>query len=231
MVSYFSPVSVARRYYMEKTDVRKISVKSLRAEQTKKNILEASEDAFSRLGFYGARIDEIAASAGVNKRMIYEYFGNKEELYKIILEGVYRRLGECEATLAHLGDAFIPTAAIGAIVRIYFEFLKKNPSYVRMVMWENLNMAEYFKEKGLDDIRDPIKRTLHTIIVRGQETGVFKDELDERHILMTLFAFTFNYFSNIYTMSAIMKTDFFSDEQIENKISFLTDMLLSYMCK
>lgn len=216
---------------MDLPDTRKISIKTLRAEQTKKNILAAAEDAFARLGFYGARIDEIAMSAGVNKRMIYEYFGNKEELYKTVLEGVYSRLGDCESDVIRLRDSLSPAEAIGSLVRIYFRFLKENPSYVRMVMWENLNKAEYFKEKGLNAIRDPIKRTLRDIIARGQQMGLFRDNLDEQQILMTLFACTFNYFSNIYTMSAIMRTDFFSQEEINRRTASLIDMLLAYMGK
>ncbi|MGK2855839.1 MAG: TetR family transcriptional regulator, partial [Thermoanaerobaculia bacterium] len=50
-------------------------------------ILEAAADVFSESGFEGARVDEIARRAGVNKAMLYYRVGNKDELY----EAVFRR--------------------------------------------------------------------------------------------------------------------------------------------
>lgn len=51
------------------------------SEQSRLDILEAAEIEFAAKGLYRTRIDEIAVRANVNKRMIYEYLGNKEQLY------------------------------------------------------------------------------------------------------------------------------------------------------
>ena len=56
--------------------------KQPKSEITKAKILASSEFEFSEKGFFGARIDEIAERAGVNKRMIYEHFESKENLYR-----------------------------------------------------------------------------------------------------------------------------------------------------
>ena len=69
------------------------------AAVTKANILKAAEEEFSAKGLYGARIEEIAKKSGSNKRMIYEYYGNKEDLYIVVLENAYKRLGEKEELL------------------------------------------------------------------------------------------------------------------------------------
>lgn len=121
--------------------------------------------------------------------------------------------------------------AIGALVQRYFMFLSHDLNYVRMVMWENMNQAAYFKAKGLDDIRNPIKYALRGIIKHGQEMQLFRDNLDEKQILMTLFAIPFNYYSNIYTMSAIMRADLFTREERMARAQHITDMLLAYMRK
>ena len=59
-------------------------------QNTKLRILEAAEGEFSEKGFDGARVDEIARRAGVNKALLYYYFTNKknifEELVKMHLE-------------------------------------------------------------------------------------------------------------------------------------------------
>ena len=57
-----------------------------KSELTKNKILAAAECEFSEKGIWGARIDAIAASAGVNKRMIYEHYESKEGLYKVVNE-------------------------------------------------------------------------------------------------------------------------------------------------
>ena len=67
-----------------------------KSEITKSKILRAAEAEFSEKGIWGARIDAIAESAGINKRMIYEHYISKEELYKTVLKEVYGRLAECE---------------------------------------------------------------------------------------------------------------------------------------
>ena len=56
---------------------------SEKSELTRERILAAAEEEFSEKGFYGARIDSIAAASGMNKRMIYAHFDSKEKLYTL----------------------------------------------------------------------------------------------------------------------------------------------------
>lgn len=207
------------------------SVQKNRSEQTRQRILTAAEKSFSALGLYGARVDEIAADAGVNKRMIYEYFGNKEALYQTVLERVYLRLGDCEESIIACAATADASAAIHELVSLYFSFLRDNPSYVRMLMWENLNEGRYFNAQHLEDSRNPIKNAIHTILNHGQMQGIFREGIDEKQVLMTLFACSFNYFSNLHTMQRIMEADFLSVEKINQRISFITEMLLTYLAK
>jgi len=202
-----------------------------RSEQTKENILSAAETIFSDLGLYGARVDDIAAASGVNKRMIYEYFTNKETLYKTVLERVYLRLGDCESGVIACADTADAPAAISELVRIYFSFLRENVNYVRMLMWENLNEGRYFDEQHLEGSRNPIIKAMHTILAHGQAQGVFRENIDEKQVLMTLFACSFNYFSNLHTMQRIMDAEFLSDFEITRRIAFITDMLLTYLTR
>ncbi|WP_309107635.1 TetR family transcriptional regulator [Arthrobacter sp.] len=48
-------------------------------------LLQAATAEFSERGLAGARIDRIAAAAGVNKERIYQYFGKKDELFDAVL--------------------------------------------------------------------------------------------------------------------------------------------------
>ncbi|MGL9724936.1 TetR/AcrR family transcriptional regulator [Sodalis sp. (in: enterobacteria)] len=64
--------------------------------QTKALILAAAMDEFAGVGLGGARIDGIAAKAGVNKRLIYEYFNSKDDLFQAVLEDIYTDVGVVE---------------------------------------------------------------------------------------------------------------------------------------
>lgn len=57
-----------------------------RADATRRHILEAALAEFAEKGLAGARVDEIAARADANKRMIYAYYGSKEDLWLAVLE-------------------------------------------------------------------------------------------------------------------------------------------------
>ena len=60
--------------------------------RTQAAILEAATQEFARHGLGGARVDSIAARAKTNKRMLYYYFGGKEDLFLAVLERAYEHI-------------------------------------------------------------------------------------------------------------------------------------------
>ncbi|NLA83936.1 MAG: TetR/AcrR family transcriptional regulator, partial [Clostridiales bacterium] len=167
------------------------------SSRTKREILFAAEQEFAEKGFYGARVDQIAKLANINKRMIYEYFGNKEELYKTVLVHVYGRLGERETKL--LDQEIDPVDAVKKLIRLHFDFLRDNPTYVSLLLWENLNQGHSFERKGIKEIRDPALQQIRKVIRRGKAEGAFRKEADEDQFLLSLLTFSFPYFSNRFT--------------------------------
>src|SRR5580698_5403705 len=63
-------------------------------ERSRERILFAALKEFAAKGFAGARVDAIARRANINKRMLYHYFGDKEELFKAVLR---RKISERQA--------------------------------------------------------------------------------------------------------------------------------------
>jgi TetR/AcrR family transcriptional regulator len=61
-------------------------------EATRQKLLTAARREFADCGLAGARVDEIAARAGVNKQLVYHYFGDKDALYLAVLEWVYEEI-------------------------------------------------------------------------------------------------------------------------------------------
>jgi AcrR family transcriptional regulator len=65
----------------------------------RERILVAAGGEFARAGLGGARVERIASEAGVNVRMLYYYFGSKDELFVAVLENVYAGIRQAERTL------------------------------------------------------------------------------------------------------------------------------------
>ncbi|MFJ8209433.1 TetR family transcriptional regulator [Streptomyces sp. NPDC096033] len=100
---------------------------------TKARILEAAFDEFAAYGIAGARVDRIADTAGANKRMIYVYYGNKEQLFdQVILRAV-----EQGAESVPFDAENLPRYA-GAI----FDHLSADPRLMRLLMWKRLERPE-----------------------------------------------------------------------------------------
>jgi Bacterial regulatory proteins, tetR family len=67
-------------------------------ERTRARILEAAKAEFAAYGLGGARVDRIAAVALANKRMLYYYFGNKDDLFVAVLEDTYSGIRAAEVS-------------------------------------------------------------------------------------------------------------------------------------
>ena len=203
------------------------SLQSKKAEITRSKILAAAEEEFCDKGFFGARIDEIAERAGVNKRMIYEHFGNKDGLYESVLISVYERIAEYERSL--MIDDLEPVLALKHIINKYFSFLEANPSFVRMLMWENLNNARAIRSDKAKNLKNPIFNYIRMQIKRGKESGVFKNDADEHQIVVSTMNFVFSYFSNIHTLSALFDRDMTSPAEIIRRADFVSNMIIDYL--
>ena len=66
-------------------------------QQTRHRLLQAAIQRLVTLGSAGIRVDQLAADAGINKRMIYHYFGNKEGLCAWALDSQVARLERFES--------------------------------------------------------------------------------------------------------------------------------------
>lgn len=199
------------------------------SEKTKEAILFAAEHEFAEKGFYGARVDEIAAKANINKRMIYQYFGNKETLYRTVLIIVYSRLGKREINL--LSENLTSIEAVRKVISLYFEFLKDNPTYVNLILWENLNKGKYIKDIDFTPIKQSTFHLLRRVIEKGKQEGVFKKDVDSEQFILSLLTFSFSYFSNRYTLSQLLSLNLDDEMNIKRRTEHVIEVFLAYLCQ
>jgi TetR/AcrR family transcriptional regulator len=105
------------------------------ADITREMLLRAATTAFAEHGFAGARVDDIAARAGVNKALIYAYYGDKEGLYRAVLSS---RLAAPIPSLA-LGAEADARKALEDLVRRHFRLLLEDRAFARLLAWDLLS--------------------------------------------------------------------------------------------
>ena len=86
---------------------------------------------FADRGFAGARVDEIAERTRTTKRMIYYYFGSKEQLFAAVLERAYAEIRAAEQTIDV--DHLDPVAAIRRLAELTFDHHESHPDFIRLV--------------------------------------------------------------------------------------------------
>ena len=150
-------------------------MKERNPEKSKAAILSAAETEFADKGFWGARVDEIATSANINKRMIYAYFGDKEALYNAVLLNTYSKMEKVENDLIKRNLNGIEL--IKEIISTYFDFLFNNPSFVNILMWENLNKGNYLKKIENQVIERKTIFYFIDAIEKGKANNIFKSDI------------------------------------------------------
>jgi AcrR family transcriptional regulator len=159
---------------------------------------------FSTKGYAGARVDEIARSAGVSKPMIYEYFGDKDAIYAAALREAYVQIREGESAL-ELGG-LSPEDAIKALVVFTMEHFRKNPWFISMLNTENLQGGNTSREiHDASDIQSTLIGEIAEILNRGQEAGQFRENIDPVELYIFIASLCYFPISNIHTLRAVFE--------------------------
>ncbi|WP_157961936.1 TetR/AcrR family transcriptional regulator [Acuticoccus kandeliae] len=177
--------------------------------RTRGLIIEAARNAFAREGFGGARIDSIAADSGVNKRMIYYYYVDKEGLFRAVLDTIYAELSDASETVDLSGP---PLAAIGAFVDFVWRYYLAHPDAISILNNENLHRGEHLaRSSEIGRMKRPLVEKLEALLERGAAEGVFKPGLDATTVHITVIALVYLFIGNTPTLSIYFGRDLSSE--------------------
>jgi AcrR family transcriptional regulator len=198
------------------------------AERTRAEILDVATREFSDRGYAGARVDEIAAKTSTTKRMIYYYFGSKEQLYVAVLERAYAGIRALEQELDV--DHLEPREAIRRLAGLTFDHHEANPDFIRLVSIENIHRAEHIATSSiLSGLANPALDVLGRILDRGRADGLFRDDVDALDIHLVISSFCVFRTANRYTFTAIFKRDPLDPGRREHYRTLLGDMVVEYL--
>jgi AcrR family transcriptional regulator len=198
------------------------------AARTKAEILDVATHEFARVGFAGARVDDIAALTSTTKRMIYYYFGGKEQLFTAVLERAYGVIREAEQELdvEHLD----PVAAIRKLAEVTFDHHEQHPDFIRLVSIENIHEAEHIAaSEELGRMGSPALEVIRRILASGRKSGLFTADVDAVDLHAMISSFCFFRVANRHTFGALFGRDLIDPAQREHYRNMLGDMVIAYL--
>jgi AcrR family transcriptional regulator len=198
------------------------------ADRTRQEILEVATQEFADQGYAGARVDEIAARTRTTKRMIYYYFGGKEQLFVEVLEEAYAAIRRAEQTIDV--DHLEPIAAIRRLAELTFDHHEAHPDFIRLVSIENIHRAEHISNR--DDfagLNSPVIELIDAILERGRREGAFTREVDGVDLHMIISSFCVFRVANRHTFGAIFDRDLTAPALRDDYRRMLGDLVVSYL--
>jgi len=198
--------------------------------RNQERILKAATEEFARYGLGGARVDRIAARAGANKRMLYYYYGNKEDLFLKVLEARYAHIRRAELGL-HLLD-LDPVQGMRRMVEFTWNYYLKHPEFLTLLNSENLHRARHLKRsRDIAAMHSPLIALLRDLLLRGERAGKFKKGVDPVQLYISIAALGYFYLSNRHTLSTIFERDLLAPKSKAERLKHMTELVLGYLRK
>jgi AcrR family transcriptional regulator len=199
-------------------------------ERNRGRILAAALDEFARYGLGGARVDRIAERAGANKRMLYYYFGNKEDLFLAVLESRYAHIRRAELGL-RLG-ALDPAEGIRRLIAFTWQYYLKHPEFLTLLNSENLHRGRHIhRSHQIAAMHSPLIATLRDLLDRGARGGKFRRGVDPVQLYISIAALGYFYLGNRHTLSTIFERDLLAVRSKAERLRHMTELVLGYLQK
>ena len=199
-------------------------------EKSRTRILQAARVEFARHGLGGARVDQIAKAAGINKRMLYHYFGNKDDLFSAVLEANYAHKRDSERALSLEQES--PDEAIRKLVALTWNYYLDHPEFLTLLNSANLHQAKHLKRsKEIRKMHAPFVAMLKDILDKGAAQKVFRPGLDPVQLYISIAGLSSFYLSNQHTLSVIFNRKLLAPTARAERLRHMTEMILSYLRK
>jgi TetR/AcrR family transcriptional regulator len=196
-------------------------------ERTRATILLHATREFATRGFGGARVDSIAARCKLSKNTLYYYFGSKERLFVVVLEGVYERLLERQAAMQL--PALQPVEAVRQMVAQTFGAFRDMPEAIRLLNEENLHRARHVRHSDrMRPLYDRLIGAIADVLTRGHAAGIWRSGIDPVNFYLSISSMAYHYLSNGHTLQIALARDLSSAAAQQAWMEHITAMMLAF---
>ena len=149
------------------------------------DILEVATREFAAHGLAGARIEKIQQQTRTSKRMIYYHFGSKEGLYRAVIERAFEIAREVDKDFNPQKGT--PEQALKQIANNAFEAFTQNPSFVRLLTFENLAGAPYIRQsQHASRLNRMAMADLESVLKRGHADGSIRKDIKSLDVYINM---------------------------------------------
>ena len=175
-------------------------------DASRERILAAATEEFATKGFGDARVDEIARRAGINKRMLYHYFGNKDELFQAVLEEIYETI--CRAGSSLELSEVGPKQGLAKLIDFVWDYYLAHPHSITLLNTENLHDARHLRfSDRTRAIHPPFENMIQDLLDRGVAAKEFRPGVGAIDLYITIVGLVYYYLSNCATLSVFFGRD------------------------
>ena len=200
------------------------------AERSRAVILNAALEEFALFGLGGARIDSIAERSNLNKRLIYYYFTDKDQLFQAVLESAYEQIRESEKKLNL--ESLEPSAAVRTLVEFTWNYYLEHPEFLTLLNSANLHKARHVQESpNVRALNSPLIELLGEMLEKGRLSGEFRGGIDPVQLYVSIAALSYFYLSNNSTLSSIFGRDLMSPKAKSERLSHMCEVILGYVLR
>ncbi|GLI26589.1 TetR family transcriptional regulator [Agromyces rhizosphaerae] len=197
-------------------------------ERTREDLLTVATESFAESGFSGTRVDEIAERTRTTKRMIYYYFGGKEQLYMAVLERAYRSIREAEQAL-HVGD-LEPVEALRRLAEITYDHHLAHSDFIRLVSIENIHRGNFIRRlESLRELNQPALGLLDGVLERGRADGTLRDDVDALDVHLVISSYCFFQVANQYTFGYLFDRDLLAADRRDHYRAMIGDVVVGWV--
>jgi AcrR family transcriptional regulator len=166
----------------------------------------------------------------VNKRLIYYYFEDKEQLFRAVLEQAYLDIRANERKLNLLG--LKPADAVRRLVEFTWQYYLDHPEFITLLNSANLHRARHLEgSESVREMNSPLIATLGEVLERGRKEGSFRGGVDPVQLYVSIAALSYFYLSNSHTLSAIFGRDLLSAKARNERLAHMCDVILGYVLR
>ncbi|MBE0529380.1 MAG: TetR family transcriptional regulator [Rhodospirillales bacterium] len=195
-------------------------------ETRRRWLTDAARREFMAKGLEGARVDEIAKQAGVNKQLVYHYFGNKEAFYLHILEKTYEAMIEAKTSLEL--DTLAPPAAIERLVGFTFDYMAEHPEFVALLNDENVHKARHLRQsERVPAMHKRLIAMIDAVMRRGEKDGSLRQGIDTVQFYITLSGMCYFTFTNMHTLSVVFGRDLSTPAALSTRRAHIIEMMMA----
>jgi AcrR family transcriptional regulator len=200
------------------------SPKSSKDASTKEKILDAAEEEFAHKGFGGARTQEIAKKAGVNKALIHYYYKDKSSLFQAVMDEMMYDLIRISQNVSkrnlHGRDL------VEGLFSEFFDYAARHRNFARFTTMEGAAGETKYLETSIKNLFRPLfQRGVEFLEEHVEKKTVRK--VDAPHFLISVILMTLSYFAESPMISLLLGKEATSPQVLAQRKKALLDFLLA----